>query len=82
MRTTLTIDDNLDARVRSYARARHMKYKDAINEALERGLERLEVQEAAPDFVVESADFGLAPGVDPAKFNQLYDELESSGSLR
>ena len=76
MRTTLTIDDDIDARLRLYAQRRNMRYKDAINEALRKGLERVEMCEGEPEFVVETADYGVAAGVDSGKLNQLYDELE------
>lgn len=82
MRTTLTIDDALDSRLRRYAHRRNMKYKDVVNEALRKGLERVEMSEGEPEFVVETADYGVAPGVDSGKLNQLYDELEERGADR
>lgn len=76
MRTTLTIKDDLDVRLRQLAQKQNRSYKDAINEALAAGLKQLEVSEPAPAYRVESMNFGLKEGIDDTKLNQLYDDLE------
>jgi len=77
MRTTLTISDALDGRLRKVARAENRSYKDVVNDALARGIERLETAEAEPEYRVETGAFGLRPGIDPDNLNQLVDELET-----
>ena len=76
MRTTLTIADETDQRLRKIAREQHRQYKEVINDALALGVEQLEVKEAIPTYRVETFDAGLLPGIDRAKLNQLVDELE------
>jgi hypothetical protein len=76
MRTTLTIVDETDQRLRRIAREQNRQYKDVINDALALGVEQLEVKESGPPYRVESFDAGLVPGIDRAKLNQLVDELE------
>lgn len=77
MRTTLTLDDDIDAALRRVAARDGISLKDVVNETLRRGLS-LGAQPAEPTapFEVVSAPRGFMPGVDPLKLNQLVDELE------
>lgn len=77
MRTTLTIADETDIRLRRVARDQNRRYKDVINDALALGLRQLEVRDSSPQYAVETFDAGLKPGVDRSKLNQLIDELEA-----
>ncbi|MFZ5481859.1 MAG: antitoxin [Myxococcota bacterium] len=79
MRTTLTLDADVHARLEEYARATRTSFKEAVNRVLRRGL----VAEDAPSerFVVRTYPGGLAPGVDPARLNQLLDEMEADAFL-
>jgi len=77
MRTTLTITNEIDARLRKVAEEQHRSYKEVVNEALKRGLDHIEVHHAKSEYHVQSRDFGFRSGVDPQKLNQLYDEIES-----
>jgi hypothetical protein len=75
VRTTLTVDDDLDARLRKVAREQNRPYKDVLNQALAHGIEALEVAEPQELYQVESAAFGFKLGIDPGRLNELYDEL-------
>ena len=77
MRTTLTIGDRTDSRLRRIAREQSRSYKDVINDALALGLAQMEVSEASPAYRVDTFSAGLVPGVDRHKLNQLVDELDS-----
>ncbi|MFP4376577.1 MAG: hypothetical protein ACLFP4_05995 [Spirochaetales bacterium] len=77
MRTTLTIADETDQRIRRIARDQHRRYKDVINDALAIGAEQLDVAEARPAYSVQPIDAGIAQEIDRAKLNQLVDELEA-----
>ena len=77
MRTTLTIEDQIDVRLRTVADRQNRSYKDVVNEALAVGIQQLEVAEPLPEYHVRVRDFGFQPGVDTARLNQLYDELET-----
>ncbi len=77
MRTTLTIEDQIDLRLRTVAERQNRSYKDVVNEALAAGLQQLEVAEPLPEYQVKVQDFGFQAGVDIARLNQLYDELET-----
>ncbi len=73
MRSTLTIDDDTDRILRQLAAREGFSYKEAVNLALEKGLEQLVVTEAAPRYRVEPFDAGFAPGIDPMAMNRLAD---------
>ena len=77
MRTTLTIGNDVDARLRTIADKQNRSYKDVVNEALSAGLNQMEVLEPAIEYKVRVANFGLKNGIDENKLNQLYDEVEA-----
>ena len=59
MRTTLTIEDQIDVRLRTVADRQNRSYKDVVNEALAAGLQQLEVAEPLPEYHVKVRDFGF-----------------------
>ena len=73
MRTTTNIEDELADQLRNLAHARRCSFTDAINGVLREGLRR---QAAPKPFVTVPWESDFAPGVDPARLNQLSDELE------
>lgn len=75
MRTTLTLDDDLLARLKDEAHRRRMSFRDVVNEALRRGLARAAPPRKAK-VTLRSWDAKLRPGFDPHGFNRLADELE------
>ncbi len=78
MRTTLTLDDDLAAKLKDFARRKRLSFKDAINSILRRGLTAQDVsRRAAKPFRVHTFRSPLRAGVDPLKLNQLADELEA-----
>lgn len=77
MRTTLTIDDTIDAHLRDIARKQNRSYKEVVNEALARGVQQLSVASPPEEYRITPKAFGFQPGVDRKKLNQLYDEQEA-----
>jgi hypothetical protein len=78
MRTTLTLDDDVAAKLRELAHRRRVPFKEIVNTMLRRGLAAQEVQaRAGPPFRVETFRSPFRPGVDPLRLNQLSDELEA-----
>lgn len=82
MRTTLTLDPDVAARVRQEVRRSGKALKAVINQALRRGLGMEPKPRAAPRFRVQSHPLGAQPGVDLERMNQLSDELEVSERAR
>lgn len=82
MRTTVTLDDDVAARLKELAHKRRASFKATLNEILRRGLSTQENAGAMPRFVVEPHAGGFRPGVDAGKLNQLLDALEADDVSR
>lgn len=80
MRTTVTLDPDLDAKVRSLARERGVSFKEALNTALRRGL--AESVEASRPYRLRTRPLGLRPGVDLTKALATAAELEDAETIR
>lgn len=80
MRTTLTLDPDVQALVDSEVRRSHKTFKDVVNEALRRGLTRAAGRARPVELRVFDARF--RPGYDPRSLNALVDELEDEAVLR
>lgn len=82
MRTTLTLDPDVAERLASETRRTGKSLKAVVNDAIRRGLGLSGRQPKAPRFTVEPHAFGLRPGIDPDRLNQLIDELEVDDAAR
>ena len=79
MRTTLTLDDDVVAKLRQIARERDISFKQALNDALRQGLEG---RPAARRFRVKPRRLGLRRGIDLDKAILLAAELEDAETIR
>jgi hypothetical protein len=78
MRTTLTIDEDVAAKLRELAHRRKLPFKEVVNAVLRRGLAAQAPRAVSPRrFRVNAFASPFRPGVDPVKLNQLNDELEA-----
>lgn len=60
MRTTLTLDPDVSIELEALRRERGLSLKDAVNDALRRGLRAMaEGERRGPVFVTRSADLGV-----------------------
>jgi Ribbon-helix-helix protein, copG family len=83
MRTTLTLDDDVAAKLRQLAARRRLSFKEAVNSVLRRGLAAQEVKgRSAQPFRVPVFRSAFRPGVDPLRLNQLVDELATEEFAR
>src|SRR5262245_49314157 len=82
MRTTLTIDDDLAAQLREEAARQGLPFRQVLNRTLRLGLRAASGAAPRERFRVEARRLGLRAGVDPAKLNQLADELEDEEIVR
>lgn len=80
MRTTLTLDPDVEAKLRALARERRMSFKSAVNAVLRRGL--AEERPAERPFVVEARPLGLRPGIDLDHALSLSSSLEDEETVR
>ncbi|MCK5735321.1 MAG: hypothetical protein KAH21_02540 [Spirochaetaceae bacterium] len=76
MRTTITLDDQLEQKIKELAVKEKTSFKTITNELLRFGLE---ARESRPAYIfkVEAEDCGIRDGIDEEKLNQVYDDMES-----
>ena len=76
MRTTLTLDDDVAAKLRAEARRTGRPFKEVVNEALRSSLQRRAEKKSTP-FKVRVRDLGdLRPGVNLDNIADLVEQLE------
>jgi Arc/MetJ family transcription regulator len=78
VRTTLTIDDDVAAKLKKVAQRGRLSFKEAVNATLRRGLgAQAPAGRKTARVRVETFRSAFRSGVDPLKLNQLLDELET-----
>ncbi|HXS33191.1 MAG TPA: hypothetical protein VN758_05380 [Solirubrobacterales bacterium] len=80
MRTTVTLDADVAAKLKQTARERGISFKEALNSNVRRGLESSGV--GAQPYRVPTRRLGVRPGVNLDKSLQLAGELEDAETLR
>jgi cytidylate kinase len=80
MRTTVTIDPDLAARLRRIAYERGISFKEALNDTLRAGL-GAEAGTARP-YRLRARRLGLRPGIELDKALRLASALEDEETLR
>ncbi len=81
MRTTVTVDPDVEGLLRQAMQQSGQSFKTTLNQAIRRGLADLVVASDELRFVVKAKNMGLRPGIDYSKINQLVDELEVEDHL-
>ena len=82
MRTTLTLEADVAARLRQEIRRSGKGLKTLVNEALRLGLGLSGKPVCPPRFEVRPHAFGFRPGIDLDRMNQLVDELAADETAR
>jgi hypothetical protein len=75
MRTTVTLDPDVEAKLREIARERGVSFKDALNSAIRAGLM---ASRGTREYQVPSRSLGLRAGVNLDKALQLASDLEDA----
>lgn len=77
MRTTLTLDNDIAARLQAEARRTGKPFKEVVNEHLRLGLAQRRALRAAPDVELEVVDLGgPQPGLSYDNVADLLDAVE------
>lgn len=77
VRTTLTLDDDVAAKLRSLARRSGRPFRDVVNDAIRRGLAQPPPRRARMAFTIESRDLGqLRPGLSLDNVAELIERAE------
>jgi hypothetical protein len=80
MRTTVTLDPDVAARLQRIASERGTSFKATINDTLRRGLEAGDA--AAKPYREATRSLGVKPGIDLTKALRLAADLEDEATLR
>lgn len=80
MRTTVTLDSDVEAKLRAVMRERGVSFKVALNESVRSGL--ASSSRPSKRFRVQPRRMGARPGVDLDKALRLAGELEDQELLR
>jgi hypothetical protein len=82
MRTTVTLDADVEQLLRDAMHGNRQSFKETLNQAIRAGLSRSDGYRAedAP-FVIRARRMGLRAGIDAGRLNQLADELEVESFL-
>lgn len=81
MRTTVTLDDDVAAKLKEEARRRKSSFKEVLNSSVRRGL-RAGTPEAAEPYRLRPRSLRVRPGVDLDRALALAGELEDAEILR
>ena len=80
MRTTITLDPDVEQLVRDTMQRTRKNFKTTINQALRQALGH-SGQAAERPFRIRARGLGVRPGIDSGRLNQLADELEVEAFL-
>ena len=77
MRTTLTLDDDVAAKLRAEARRSGRSFRDIVNDTLRRGLATRRAAPTQERFTVAARDLGeLLPGLSLDNVADLLEQVE------
>jgi len=79
MRTTLTLDEDVAAKLRAESRRAGRPFREIVNETLRRGLASRRAASSRLNFKIEPRDLGnLRPGLSLDNVADLIDQTEGS----
>lgn len=81
MRTTVTLDEDVEKLLRDEMHRSRRSFTQALNVAVRKGLGGATKQARPEPFVLEARPMGLRAGIDPAGLNRLADDLEAEAFL-
>jgi hypothetical protein len=79
MRTTVTLDPDVAAKLKQAARERGISFKEALNTSVRRGLRSAD---SPRPYRVPTRRLGVKPGIDLDRALRLAGEMEDAESLR
>ncbi len=81
MRTTVTLDGDVERMLREAMHRSRQSFKQTLNGALRAGLSGMGARVETKPFIVQARPLGLRAGIDPAGLNRLSDDLEVDAFL-
>jgi hypothetical protein len=81
VRTTVTLDPDVERLLKDEAHRSRRSFKEVLNDAVRRGLHPSGFVKKQKPFVVNARPMGLRSGVDPARLMEMADDLEVEAFL-
>jgi hypothetical protein len=78
MRTTVTLDDVVEERLKLYAAKRSIRFKHALNDVLREGLRHLERAAGRKPYRSEPKAVGLKSGLSYDNVSELLEQVEGA----
>jgi hypothetical protein len=78
MRTTLTLDDDVAAKLKAESRRAGRPFREVVNETLRRGLASRRATSPRKPFQVGARDLGLKPGLSLDNVAELLEQVEGA----
>jgi hypothetical protein len=75
-RTTITLDEDVRAKLQAEMRKSGKSFKETVNETLRVGLLSRQKTRSSKPFKIQARDMGLKPGYDLDKTWELIEEIE------
>jgi hypothetical protein len=82
MRTTLTLDDDVAAKLKAQARKSGQSFKETVNETIRLGLNARRAVAKPKPFKVKARPMGIRPGLNYDNIEELLDQIDGPGRLR
>lgn len=82
MRTTVTLDRDVERMLREAMHDSRHSFKETINAAIRAGLSAKPRQAKRSPFVVKARPMVLREGIDPTSLNKLADDLEVDAIIK
>lgn len=81
MRTTITLDPDVAARLERMAKERSISFKEAVNTTLRAGFDAEPTTRPTP-YTLPTFDMGVRPGIDLDRARHLDADLEDEETIR
>jgi hypothetical protein len=76
MRTTVTLDDDVAAKLHTEVRRSGRPFKEVVNQTLRAGLRYYQQAKSLPPYRVKARDLGLRPGFSYDNISELLQTLD------
>jgi hypothetical protein len=81
MRTTVTLDKDVERLLKEAMHRSRRSFKETLNRAVRAALGATPAGPERPMFVLRARSLGLRAGIDPTSFNKIADDLEADAFL-
>jgi hypothetical protein len=82
MRTTVTLDPDVERLLKEKARQSRQSFKQVLNNAIREALRDEPAAAQSKTFKVKARPLRLRAGIDPARLAEVADDLEFEASLK